>query len=416
MKELVNNKLVFRNFFSLTLAQGINALLQLLVVPFVIKKIGIENFGLVAVAQVVMFLLSTLAEYGYGQTGSRAVAQNRTDTEMLSKLFYHSIYLRIILCSVGFLLLLLLSLIFPFIQQHFILYALAFVFVPGQALLPFWFFQGMEKLHWMAAALLLSKILFVLLVFIFISTPVHTSLFIFFLGLGNFITAIAASVFIIKRYHLKISSFSMKEIKRLMKEGAPVTAANLTMNLMQYGNLFILRLYSNDLMAGYFSVAERIYFAMKQVLTAFAQSIYPALCRINSSQYKNFFKKTFLPFFWLMIAISAMVALFAPSIIGFFIKDANTISIFIFRMCCIAVPVVCLNMPGALVLLATNQRERYFKIFAIGLFINLLANLLFAPQYYAMGTVAAVLITEVIITVLVSLSLFKYFHQNQLHY
>ncbi|HND94379.1 MAG TPA: oligosaccharide flippase family protein, partial [Chitinophagaceae bacterium] len=164
MKELVNNKLVFRNFFSLTLAQGINALLQLLVVPFVIIKIGIENFGLVAVAQVVMFLLSTLAEYGYGQTGSRAVAQNRTDTEMLSKLFYHSIYLRIILCSVGFLLLLLLSLIFPFIQQHFILYALAFVFVPGQALLPFWFFQGMEKLHWMAAALLLSKILFVLLV------------------------------------------------------------------------------------------------------------------------------------------------------------------------------------------------------------------------------------------------------------
>jgi O-antigen/teichoic acid export membrane protein len=85
-------------------------------------------------------------------------------------------------------------------------------------------------------------------------------------------------------------------------------------------------------------------------------------------------------------------------------------------MFCIAVPVVCLNMPGALVLLATNQRERYFKIFAIGLFINLLANLLFAPQYYAMGTVAAVLITEVIITVLVSLSLFKYFHQNQLHY
>jgi PST family polysaccharide transporter len=77
--------------------------LQLLVVPFVIIKIGIENFGLVAVAQVVMFLLSTLAEYGYGQTGSRAVAQNRTDTEMLSKLFYHSIYLRIILCSVGFL-------------------------------------------------------------------------------------------------------------------------------------------------------------------------------------------------------------------------------------------------------------------------------------------------------------------------
>ncbi|HNL59706.1 MAG TPA: oligosaccharide flippase family protein, partial [Chitinophagaceae bacterium] len=245
MKELVNNKLVFRNFFSLTLAQGINALLQLLVVPFVIIKIGIENFGLVAVAQVVMFLLSTLAEYGYGQTGSRSVAQNRTDTEKLSKLFYHSIYLRIILCSVGFFLLLLLSLIFSFIQQHFILYALAFVFVPGQALLPSWFFQGMEKLQWMAAALLLSKILFVLLVFLFISRPDHTSLFIFFLGLGNIITAIAASVFIVNRYHLKALGCSLKEIKRLLIEGAPVTAANLTMNLMQYGNLFILRLYSN---------------------------------------------------------------------------------------------------------------------------------------------------------------------------
>ena len=401
------NKIIVRNFLSLSVVQGINALLQLLVVPFVILKIGIENFGIIAVAQVLLFFLSTVAEYGFQQTGSRWVSLHRENKDKLSALFFQSIYLKIILSAAGFLLLYIVSFLLPFVKENLLLYALAFVFVPGQALLPTWFFQGFEKLHASAICLLISKIIFVLLVFLIIRNPGHAVLFLFFLGLGNLITAIAASVYIIKKYQLKPQAFSVNEFSALIKEGAPVVAGNLTMNLMQYGNLFILRLYSNDVVAGYFSVAERIYFAMKQVVSAFSQTIYPAVCRLKAEEYKGYFKKTFVPFFSLVLLACAITAIAAPAIIHFFVSTPNKESVWALRIFCCIVPIVCLNIPGTLTLLAQQERKKYFQIFAAGLVINMVFNFLLVPAYFSTGTLIAVSVTELFITAMVSLVLYR---------
>lgn len=400
-----DHKIIVRNFFSLSVVQGINALLQLIVVPFVILKIGIDNFGIVAVAQVLLFFLSTVAEYGFQQSGSRWVSLHRENKDRLATLFFQSIYLKLILSAAGFILLFLVSFLLPFVKENFLLYALAFVFVPGQALLPVWFFQGLEKLHASAICLLVSKIIFVLLVFLFIRQPGHAVLFLFFLGLGNLITAIAASVYIIKKYQLKPQAFSVNEFSALIKEGAPVMAGNLTMNLMQYGNLFILRFYSNDVVAGYFSVAERIYFAMKQVVAAFSQTIYPAVCRLKVEEYKRYYKKTFVPFFVLVLLACAITAIAAPAIIHFFVSEPKVESVLALRIFCCIVPIVCLNIPGTLTLLAQQERRKYFQIFAAGLVINMLVNFLLVPAYFSTGTLIAVSVTELFITAMVSLAL-----------
>lgn len=87
MKAL-NIRLLLRNFFSLGVAQVAGSLLQLLIIPFVIRKIGIENFGVIAVAQVIMFYLGTLTDYGFNQTATREVSLNRTDNKTLSATFF----------------------------------------------------------------------------------------------------------------------------------------------------------------------------------------------------------------------------------------------------------------------------------------------------------------------------------------
>lgn len=413
--EQINKKRLARNFFSLSIVQGVNALLQLLIVPFVIAKIGVENFGIVAVAQVIMFSLATLAEYGYGQTGARKVSLNRNNTQALSAVFYNSIYTKLFLSAAGFLLLLLLSLVVPVIHSHLALYCLAFVFVPGQASLPSWFFQGMEKMHWSALTVLCSKIIFVILVFLLIRSPEDTPLFTFFLGLGNLAAGIAATVFVIRKYKLPVRRFSFPNIIAELKEGWPVTVTNLTMNFMQYGNLFILRLYTNDLVAGYFSVAERIYFAMKQVVTAFSQTIYPNVCQLagqNGLALKKYFGKIFVPFFMLTVAATLAVMALAPFIIHFFVPDQGGDSVFILRMLCIALPVVCLNMPGSLSLLALDKTKAYFLVYFSGFVICLLSNFILVPSYQSPGTLAVIYITECFITAGVSVMLFKFFRQQ----
>jgi O-antigen/teichoic acid export membrane protein len=68
-------------------------------------------------------------------------------------------------------------------------------------------------------------------------------------------------------------------------------------------------------------------------------------------------------------------------------------------MFCIAVIIVCLNIPACLVLLADNHKKNYLRVFAIGTAVNLTGNILLAHYLQATGTVIAVIITELFITI-----------------
>jgi hypothetical protein len=68
MESTSRRNRVFSNFMALGILQGANFLLPVLVIPFVIKKIGADGYGVVAVAQVVMLTFCTVTEYGFNLT------------------------------------------------------------------------------------------------------------------------------------------------------------------------------------------------------------------------------------------------------------------------------------------------------------------------------------------------------------
>ena len=107
------NKLLTKNFLSLSFVQSINSLLQLLVIPFVITIIGADGFGVLAVAQVVMFYLSTLTEFGFNQTATRSIAISRDDHQKVSRLFFTVYATRLLLCVLAFIILVILVMILP---------------------------------------------------------------------------------------------------------------------------------------------------------------------------------------------------------------------------------------------------------------------------------------------------------------
>src|ERR1041384_4895564 len=77
-------KLIY-NFSSLGFIQFINFLLSLVVIPHVIRKVGTNGFGIIAVAQVVIFYLSVLTDYGFNQTATREITLNKNDIKKISR-------------------------------------------------------------------------------------------------------------------------------------------------------------------------------------------------------------------------------------------------------------------------------------------------------------------------------------------
>src|SRR5437762_11500953 len=126
---LQKNKLLF-NFSSLGIVQVSNNLLSILVIPLVWKKIGAGNFGVVAVAQVVMIYLAVLTEYGFDQTATRDIAINKNgdDPLKISRIFSSVLISKLIICLFCFVLLMFLLLVVPIFHEHFFLYIIAFAF------------------------------------------------------------------------------------------------------------------------------------------------------------------------------------------------------------------------------------------------------------------------------------------------
>lgn len=392
---------LFFNFSSLGILQVTNFLLSLLVIPYLIRIIGTENFGVVAVAQVLMFYLSVTADYGFSRTAIRDIAIYKDNRQKISQVFSTVLISKLFICLLAFILLLILVLVVPLFRQHLVLYLLAFSFVLGQAVLVNWFFQGMEKMHYMALASFFARIIFVALVFIFIKDKEDGVLYIFFIGVGNFIAGIISIYVVIRMFRLEFIKPSWTNIVYELKEGWAVTVSNLSMTTIQYIGIFILRLFTNDMVVGYYSIAERIYFAMKQMLDVFSQTAYPRVCRLLQDGIATviaFFRKAYIPFLGLVTLGSAIVFLLAHPIIRFFIGHEYNHSAFLLRMLCIAVIIVCLNIPACLVLLAGDHKKNYLRIFTVGTLLNIVINLALALWLKAQGTVISVLITETVIT------------------
>lgn len=409
------NKLVF-NFVSLGLVQALISLLQLLVIPYAIKKIGVDGFGVVAVAQVVMLTLSAFTDYSFNQTATRDVSLYRSDRAALSRIFSRVLFTKLFLCFFAFIILLILILCVPVFRSHTFLYLMAFVFVIGQSSLLTWFFQGLEKMHFIALLTLSGRVLFAVLVFIFIKNKSHDFLFLFFLGIG---TLIAGAVSIFSAWRMMKLEFikpSRADIAQELRGGWQFTLANLSSYSSQFANIFILRIFTNDLLTGYYGIAERIFFTGKQVLVMFSQIAYPRVCLLVQSGKKDlllFWKRAYLPFFICVVSGSLLVFLFSRQVLYFFMGNQYFHSVFFLRMFCIVSVIVCLNIPATLTLLALNHKKIYSRILILGMILNIVSNTVLAQLYNATGTIISIVITESFIMIALSLEVYRHFKVNK---
>ncbi|HUS01352.1 MAG TPA: oligosaccharide flippase family protein [Chitinophagaceae bacterium] len=396
-----NNRKLFSNFLSLTFVQGINLLAPLLVMPLVISKIGVDKFGVIAVAQVVMTYLTSVSDYGFNLTATRSIALYRQDKSITLKIFFTVLASKMLITTILLLLLLTIAFLTPVFAGNGQLYILAFTYVIGQALLVNWFFQGIEKMHFITICTLLSKLIFVVLVITFIRNKDDGHLFLFFFGAGNIIAGILSIFIAIHIFKLKFFRPQWADIIVEIKGGWQITVSNLSINTFLYSNIFILRIFTNDLIVGYYSIAERIFLAVRQVLSLFSQVIYPRICQLTQKSKKElnlFLRQFYLPFFLLVVAGCGVLFTLSPQIISVFIKDGATLPVLLLRILSFVPVIVCLNIPAYQILIALERKKSYLRILGLATIINIVVNIFLVNIWGATGTAISILFTELFIT------------------
>ena len=121
IKSLTNTedkKRLMSNFFSLSVLQGANYILPLITLPYLVRVLGIDNFGILAMATAVIMYLGILVDYGFNTTGTRAISINRNDIKKVEEIYNTIMFIKVFLLLVAFLVLSFVLYVFDSLRKY----------------------------------------------------------------------------------------------------------------------------------------------------------------------------------------------------------------------------------------------------------------------------------------------------------
>jgi PST family polysaccharide transporter len=389
------------NFFELGLVYSANLLLPLVVTPYLVRTVGVERVGVIALAQALAGFMAVVTDYGFSLTAVREVSIHRDDPRALRTLWSEVLAIKTGLVGLGLAVLGGLVFLIPDFHRHAVIYAGAGLLLLGQTLLPTWFFQGVEwvrPLTWLNVSAKLGAGLLILVV---VRKPEDAGRVNLLLGLSALLPALACWALARRRFGVREFWPTRAALVQRLAEGFPVLMSSLSGNLYTHSNLLLLRLFTDNTVVGYYSVVERIMLTLRQVNSVYSQVTYPRACKIASEDPGRLlpFYRRFVPPFLALQALFLLGLLVGDeALLRLFIGQATPEALRILGVLRWMPLVVALNIPFCQLLLIGEHRYTYGSILTAGALLCIGLNALLASRFGAIGTAWAVLLTESLMT------------------
>jgi len=150
---------------------GLQYVVPLLAIPFLMRMLGLERWGQVALLMTFGQLALILLEYGFHMSATQAAARLQATPRQLGELFGAVTAAKLLAGLAGLPILLLAASLFPYLAQDPALLAWALAATILQAHDPLWFFIGTEQPNKIVTATILARLTAVAAMIVFIREP-----------------------------------------------------------------------------------------------------------------------------------------------------------------------------------------------------------------------------------------------------
>ena len=143
-EQVTNNRSIIESFLSLSILNGLNLLLPLVTLPYLLRVIGPEKYGIYSFVYVIIQYLLLLSSYGFNFSATKQVSQYRDNINEVSRIYIGVITARLLLTFIGLILFSLISFYVLKSKEEFNVFEMGVGIVLGDIFIPVWLFQGME--------------------------------------------------------------------------------------------------------------------------------------------------------------------------------------------------------------------------------------------------------------------------------
>lgn len=391
-----------KNFSSLTALQISNYIFPLITFPYLVRVLGVENFGTANFIFAFIYYFISFTEYGFNLSATQQVSIYKNNHEQLHNIFNSTITVKTILSAISFLLLLLVIISFQTFRDNYIFYLVAFMFVIGNVFYPDWFLQGMEKMQYLAFVTIPLRVISTIAIFLFVLTDDDLLLYIIITGIYQFLVGLILFVIVKNKFEIKYLHPSKYQLLRQFKKGWHIFLSKISINIYTSSNVFLLGLLSGNLSVGYFTGANKIREAVQGIFSNMGTTMYPHFSEQlikNKNEGISLLKKYLKLISSLSFVAGIIIFLFSEEIILFLLGQEYLNSIEVLRVLAFLPFIITFsNVFGIQLMLNTGYSKEFNKIIAAAALLNLVLMFVLVPNLNEQGAALSMLFAEIFVT------------------
>ena len=104
-----NHKRLIDNIFSLSLLNCINMLMPLVTLPYLVKVIGLSNYGAYSIVMAIVQYIILFSSYGFNFSTTKQISQNRENLSFVNSVFNATIIARCIISMISIIIIIFIS-------------------------------------------------------------------------------------------------------------------------------------------------------------------------------------------------------------------------------------------------------------------------------------------------------------------
>lgn len=382
IKSLVNSQ--FGKLGIYGFGQMFNLVTPLLIMPYIVAVCGEENFGKVAIGLSMSFFFIVFVDYGTDLSGVKEVAVHRNDPAQLKKILALNYISRLVTVLPLLATLTLLYMFVPFLAKEKHLYIMGLSILIGQYLSPVWFLQGIENVVWITWLNIISKVAYVLFVFIFIKSADDYIYINFFFGLGMVLAGGFFLLLILVKFGVSPADINANAVKDYLRRNFSIFGSQVFTAIQLNAPVLVVGSIGGNLLAGQYKIIDQVILTFRTYIFLFFNYIFPKVCYLLQQDKKAAFKTWFMyngANFIFVAASMAAVSFLAEFVVGYFNAKEIAYMASILRVAVFMPVFMVISVGLKQLVLGWDYNKIYIRITIVTVVASLAGIVLLLPHY-----------------------------------
>lgn len=284
MKKL---SLFSKNLSALTFTKLVNALVPILLLPYLIRVIGLEKQGVIIFAMAITAYFQPLIDYSFNITGVRKLALIQKDKTKIEGYISKVLSVKLLITLFSLLVGLLLVLLFPVVKNERVVFVLTLLSLVPYAFSPYWIFLGLERMKFFAFSSIISRLLLLIFTVSLIHQPSDYWIYPLLTTSMAFLTSILGIYLLIYKLGFKINILFTKGLLTILIGNFKLFINQFLPHLYTSTSVLLLQNIEGMIAVGIFGAIQKVIAFSEVGLKMLSTISFPHLVR-NPTKFKKY--------------------------------------------------------------------------------------------------------------------------------